>query len=159
MKIIDTAKLSASILVCCMVGFASSFFTRASVDTWYVTLQKPGFTPPGWVFGPAWTVLYILMATAAFLLWQKAEPGRTVRIALALYFVQLGLNALWTPLFFGLHLLFPALVEIVLLWLAIALTVLAFARIATLPALLLVPYLLWTTFATVLNAALWILNR
>ena len=146
-------------LTFCAPVIGALFTTRNSITGWYADLDKPSFTPPDWVFGPAWTILYILMATAAFLLWQKAKPGGGVRIALALYFIQLGLNALWTPLFFGLHLLLPALVEIVLLWLAIVLTLLAFARVAALPALLFVPYLLWTTFATILNAAIWLLNR
>jgi len=140
-----------------MVG--SLFTTRQAVSSWYANLNKPFFTPPGWVFGPVWTLLYALMAVAAFLVWQKGLNSPAVRIALTLFVIQLILNALWTPLFFGLRMPLVALIEILMLWAAILVTTVAFAKVSVTASLLLVPYLLWTSFATVLNAAIWLMNR
>jgi tryptophan-rich sensory protein len=125
---------------------------------WFDTLEKPTFSPPKAVFGPVWTTLYLLMGAAHYLVTKhEAEPAAK-RAAQILYRLQLGLNALWSILFFGRRAPLAALVEILLLWTAIVLTIVAFARISRVAALLLVPYLLWTTFATVLNAAFWRLN-
>jgi tryptophan-rich sensory protein len=127
--------------------------------SWFDTLEKPSFSPPNSVFGPVWTTLYLLMGTAHYLtVKQEAEPAAK-RAANILYGLQLGLNALWSVLFFARRAPGAALVEIVLLWVAIVLTIVAFARISRPAALLLVPYLLWTTFAAALNAAIWRLNR
>jgi tryptophan-rich sensory protein len=127
--------------------------------SWYAALAKPSFTPPNWVFGPVWTVLYLLMGIAAFLIWRKGLASAGVKTALAWFLVQLGLNALWTPVFFGLHRIGLALAVIVLLGAAIVATMYRFFRISRPAGLLLVPYLLWVSFATVLNASLWYLNR
>jgi tryptophan-rich sensory protein len=127
--------------------------------SWYAALAKPSFTPPNWAFGPVWTVLYLLMGIAAFLVWRKGLASAGVKTALAWFLVQLGLNAVWTPVFFGLHRIGLALVVIVLLWAAIVATTHRFFRILRPAGLLLVPYLLWVSFATVLNASLWRLNR
>lgn len=124
---------------------------------WYASLAKPSWNPPGWVFGPVWTTLYMLMAVAAWLVWQRSEGG-VRRRALGLYLGQLMLNAAWTPLFFGLHLLGAALVEMLLLWVAIAATMVAFHRVHRLAAWLLAPYLAWVSFAAFLNFTLWRLN-
>jgi tryptophan-rich sensory protein len=125
---------------------------------WFKTLKKPGFAPPGSLFGPVWTTLYLLMGVAHYLVTtQDAEP-EAKRAAQILYGLQLGLNALWSFLFFGRRNPFAAFIEILLLWTAIVMTIVAFARISRPAALLLVPYLLWTTFATVLNGAIWRLN-
>ena len=121
---------------------------------WYAALAKPPWNPPAWIFGPAWTLLYTLMAVAAWLVWKRDGWRRP----LLLYWLQLVLNAAWTPIFFGAHQLGWALVEIVALWLAILLTLLSFRRINPLAAWLLAPYLAWVTFATALNFALWRLN-
>jgi benzodiazapine receptor len=121
---------------------------------WYAALHKPAWNPPAWLFGPVWTLLYTLMAVAAWLVWQRVGMTRP----LALYFVQLALNAAWTPIFFGAHALSPALAVIVLLWLAILLTLLSFRRVSTPAAWLFVPYLAWSSFATCLNFTLWQLN-
>jgi benzodiazapine receptor len=126
--------------------------------SWYATLAKPSFTPPNWVFGPVWTVLYFLMGIAAFLVWRKGLSCAGVKTALAWFLVQLGLNAVWTPVFFGLHRIGLALAVIVLLWLAIIATMYRFFRISRPSGLLLVPYLLWVSFAVVLNASFWRLN-
>jgi tryptophan-rich sensory protein len=111
------------------------------------------------VFGPVWTVLYILMAVSAGLVWQKGLGERKVRLAMGLYLFQLILNALWTPLFFGLEMPLLAFIDIVLLWAGIIFTILAFFRVSRYGALLMAPYLCWTTFAAVLNFSLWYLNR
>ncbi|MEX1114449.1 MAG: TspO/MBR family protein [Akkermansiaceae bacterium] len=121
---------------------------------WYAALTKPSWNPPAWIFGPAWTLLYTLMAVAAWLVWKRDGWRRP----LMLYFVQLTLNAAWTPLFFGAHQLGWALVEISVLWIAILLTMLTFHRVNKAAAWLFAPYLAWVTFATFLNFTLWRLN-
>lgn len=131
--------------------------TASSVDGWYRTLDKPSFNPPGGVFGPVWTTLYAMMGVADFLV--SREGGEDARAARRVYRVQLVLNALWSVLFFGLRSPLAALVEIVFLWVAILLTIAAFWRVSRLAAALLVPYFLWTTFAAVLNGAIWAKNR
>jgi benzodiazapine receptor len=159
-------KLSVAIklVVCLGITFsapaAASFFMRRQVySDWYGGLDKPVFTPPAWVFGPAWTLLYVLMAIAAFLVWQEGFDSKAVRFALALYVVQLFLNGLWTPLFFGLKMPGAAFVEILLLWASVLLSQVAFWRVSRPAGLLLLPYLLWTSFAVILNGAIWFLNR
>ncbi len=121
---------------------------------WYAGLNKPLWNPPAWLFGPAWTTLYTLMAIAAWLVWKRVGFTR----ALGFYFVQLILNAAWTPIFFGAHALGWALFEIVIMWIAILLTLLSFLRVQKTAGLLLVPYLAWVSFATFLNFTLWRLN-
>lgn len=121
---------------------------------WYAGLQKPAWNPPAWLFGPVWTLLYVLMAVAAWLVWKRVGFGRP----LVLYLVQLVLNAVWTPIFFGAHALVPALGVIVALWVTILLTLLSFRRVNSVAGGLFVPYLAWVTFATCLNFTLWRLN-
>ncbi|MEN9975514.1 MAG: hypothetical protein RLZZ282_1520 [Verrucomicrobiota bacterium] len=121
---------------------------------WYASLQKPAWNPPAWIFGPAWTLLYTLMAVAAWLVWKRNGWQWPLR----LYFVQLTLNAAWTPIFFGAHALGWALVEIGALWTAILLTMLRFHRVNPTAGALFVPYLAWVTFATILNFTLWRMN-
>lgn len=126
---------------------------------WYASLAKPAWTPPTWVFGPAWTILYAMMAVAAWRLWRRlgARP-RESRRALVLFAVQLALNLSWTPVFFGMQRPDLALVVIFVLWVAIAATIVAAWKACKTAAALLVPYLAWVTFATALNAAIWRLN-
>lgn len=124
---------------------------------WYASLKKPSWNPPGWVFGPVWTTLYVMMAVAAWLVWKRGGFAAQRR-ALALFLVQLTLNAAWTPLFFGLHRPGLAFAEILLLWLAIAATLAAFRPVSRVAASLLVPYLAWVSFAAFLNFTLWKLN-
>lgn len=129
----------------------------ADAATFYAQLVKPSWAPPAWVFGPVWSVLYALMGVAAWLVWRRAgAPGR--RTALALFFVQLALNGAWSWLFFGRHAIGAALVEIVLLLLAILATTVAFHRISRPAGWLLAPYLAWVTFASALTFAIWRLN-
>lgn len=160
-------KLIIAVAVSEMAGAVGSIFTAGSIDTWYTALAKPSFNPPNWVFAPVWTLLYFLMGVAAFLVWSSATAGvgeqarqekRKVKIALVLFGVQLLLNALWSIIFFGLRSPGGALVEIVFLWLAIAATISAFAKVSKLAASLLVPYILWVSFALCLNYSIYTLN-
>jgi benzodiazapine receptor len=121
---------------------------------WYMALSKPSWNPPAWIFGPAWTLLYTLMAIAAWLVWKRDGWRRP----LVLYFVQLVLNAAWTPIFFGAHELGWAFAVIIALWLAIGFTMLTFLRVSKAAAYLLMPYLAWVSFAAFLNFTLWRLN-
>lgn len=125
---------------------------------WYEGLSKPSWNPPAWIFGPVWTVLYLTMAVAAWLVWRQGELPQQ-RKPLTRYFIQLALNAAWTPIFFGAHQLFTALVVIVFLWVTLLITLLSFHRVNRLAGWLLLPYLAWVAFATALNGALWWLNR
>lgn len=145
------------ILACQGVGFIGARWTAPEIPAWYRGLRKPSFTPPGWVFAPVWTTLYLLMAVAAWRV-QHAAPSSVRDAALAAFLVQLGLNLLWTWIFFHRHGLRAALAEIALLWLAIAVTIAAFARIDSIAAVLMAPYLLWVSFASVLNGAIARLN-
>jgi benzodiazapine receptor len=129
----------------------------ATPGAWYAALSKPAWNPPPWIFGPAWTLLYAMMAVAAWQVWKRGGFAAQ-RHPLALYFVQLGLNAAWTPIFFGAHALGWALIEIAGLWIAILLTLLRFRRVDAAAGLLFAPYLAWVTFATALNFTLWRLN-
>jgi len=131
--------------------------TASSVTTWYPTIAKPAWTPPAWVFGPVWTALYAMMAVAAWLVWRKAGWSRGGR-ALGIFVTQLALNAAWSILFFGMRSPLLGLIDIALLWIAIVLTIVAFARISKVALALLVPYLLWVSFAAALNFAIWRLN-
>ncbi len=147
------------VATCVVVGYLSGMVTRESVVTWYPTLIKPVFNPPSWIFAPVWTLLYIMMGVAGGMIWNQIETHpKEVKKAFAFFIVQLALNALWSYLFFGLHNPLLALIEIVLLWLMIYETYSQFKLINKTAAYLLVPYLAWVTFATVLNASIWWLN-
>lgn len=152
-------KLLASVAACQLAGFFGSIFTRQAIPSWYVQLQKPSFTPPNWLFGPMWISLYLLMAVAAYLVWQKGLASKGVREALAMFLVQLLLNAFWSLAFFGWRSPLAGVVVIVLLWLAIAATIFLFWRISRPAAWLLLPYILWVSLATALNISIHLLNR
>lgn len=140
-----------------IVGTTGGFITSSSVDTWYSYLKKPSFNPPDYIFGPVWTILYALMGISAFLIFQKEHKNKT--LALAFYFGQLILNFLWTIIFFGAKNPFWAFIEIIILWTAILFTIINFWIISKKAALLLIPYLLWVSFASVLNYRIWVDNR
>jgi translocator protein len=142
------------IAVCLLTGVFGSLATSTSVNSWYVELSKPSWTPPSWVFGPAWTMLYIMMAVAAWLVWRKGYTA-DVRLALTLFAVQLLVNGLWSYLFFGLRWPGGALVDIAVLWVAIAATAIAFARVSQPATWLMLPYLAWVSFAMALNLEIW----
>ena len=144
--------------VCLVIGFLSSFATQSSVNDWFVTLNKPSFNPPNWVFAPVWTVLYIMMGIAAGLVWAKGFHHLWVKTALYHFGFQLLLNASWSIVFFGLKEPFWALVVIITLLILLVLTIRWFRIVSTIAAWLLVPYLLWVCFATALNYKIWELN-
>ena len=149
------------LVVCVVVVFAAAtlggLFTKEANSDWYRGLIKPLGTPPNWVFAPVWTTLYVLMAVAAWLVWRKGGFGAR-RLALALFLVQLALNAAWSPIFFGLGAFGWAFVEIALLWGAILATMVTFARASALAGCLMLPYILWVTWAARLNFWIWRLN-
>ena len=150
-------KLIASILLCQLAGAIGSLATVQNITGWYLTLNKPFFTPPNWAFGPVWLTLYLLMGISLFMVWNKGLNKKT-RPAIQIFGLQLGLNILWSIVFFGLQSIFAGLVVIVLLWLAILWTKLRFWKISKPAAWLLVPYIVWVTIATALNAGVWLLN-
>src|SRR3989338_11514132 len=158
MKISNTLKLIIAIVVSELAGIIGSVFTTPSIAGWYAGIVKPAINPPAWIFGPVWTTLFVLMGIAAFLVWKKGLDRRDVKIALGIFLGQLVLNTLWSIIFFGLHSPAGALVEIVFLWLAILATIIAFAKISELAAWLLLPYILWVSFAGYLNYSIWQLN-
>lgn len=153
-------KILIMAVTCVGVGYLSSLLSRDETDPWFDSLVKPVFNPPSWLFSPVWTTLYIFMGIAAGLVWDKIDTQREiVRKGLTFFWIQLALNALWSYLFFGLHNPLLALIEIVLLWLMIFETFLQFNKVNKTAGYLFIPYLMWVTFATVLNASIWWLNR
>lgn len=153
------AILVVAVLLPLVVGVLGSFSTMDSVRTWYPTLVRPSFAPPTWVFGPVWTMLYAIMGVASWLVWRQGVARPEVQTALALYGTQLVFNLAWSWLFFGLRQPFAALIEIVVLLALIAFTTLRFAAVSRPAATLMLPYLAWVAFATVLNGGFWWLNR
>lgn len=146
-------------VLCLGVGFVSGFFQKDSASDWFATLNQPIFNPPSWAFGIVWPILYVLIGAAAGILWSKPIGLRATHMALKLFLFQLILNGLWMPLFFGLHRIDLALIEIILLWVMILVTTIVFYGHSKLAGVLLVPYLLWVGFAVYLNAGYWFLNR
>ena len=146
-----------SLLIVFLVAFVGSSFTTKSIVNWYRFLKKPSFAPPNWLFAPAWSLLYLLMAIAAFLIWQQ-RGAFVVKTALIFYLIQLILNALWSIIFFGWRKPGLAFFEIIFLWIFILLTLIKFYQVNKTAGLLLLPYLLWVTFASVLNLSIWLLN-
>ncbi len=153
----DVLGLVFFLVLCLAVSGIGAAVTATSVGTWYPTLQKPAFNPPDWVFAPVWTTLYILMAIAGWRVWRRAR-SKTARQALTAFAVQLALNLAWSFVFFGFQQIGLALIEILILLLAIVVNTILFWRIDRLAGVLFVPYVLWVGFATVLNASLWWLN-
>ncbi len=146
-------KLVISILICQCAGIIGSFFTTRSIPTWYAFINKPTFTPPNWIFAPAWTSLFTLMGIAVFFVWRKGIHTFGVKRALSIFLLQLGLNILWPIVFFGGRSIQGGLVVIVLLWLAIIWTIKSFFALSKLAAALLIPYIAWVSFALILNVA------
>ena len=153
------AGIVVSIAVCELAGIVGSVFTMPAVPGWYAGLAKPSFNPPNWIFGPVWTLLYALMGLAAYLVYEKGFKKPHVKKALAVFAAQLLLNTLWSIVFFGAHRILGAAVVIVLLGAMILATILLFHRISKAASYLLVPYIFWVSFATVLNVSLYVLNR
>ncbi len=155
---INYIRLVVSVVVCLLAGFIGSFFTSSSIPTWYAGVSKPAFNPPNWVFAPVWTALFILMGISLYLVWNKGLQVNAVKIAVAVFAIQLILNVLWSVLFFGLKSPLYAFIEIIILWLSILFTIVLFFRISRTAGYLLVPYILWVSFAALLNFSIWRLN-
>lgn len=151
-------RLIISVAVPLILGGLSGVFTSQSIETWYRFLKKPPFTPPSWIFAPVWIFLYITMGLAAFLIWNKGIELPDVKTALAAFLVQLALNFSWSLVFFGLRSPLGGLIVIAALWLAIVVTIILFWRVSPVPGLILIPYLLWVSFASYLNFAIWMIN-
>ncbi len=151
-------KYILSVLICLGAGAVGSLFTTPSVKTWYLTINRPSFNPPDWLFGPVWTLLFIMMGTALYLIWREGEKNKKVKCALYVFFAQLILNILWSILFFGFQSPFYAFIEIIILWLFILASIILFYKISKPAGLLLVPYILWVSFASILNFFIWRLN-
>ncbi|MGC2196232.1 MAG: TspO/MBR family protein [Terriglobales bacterium] len=145
------------VVVCFTAAGIGSFFTSTSVGTWYSQLRRPVWTPPNWIFGPVWTTLYLMMAISAWLVWRDSD-WTSSRFALALFAIQLALNTLWSIVFFGMRKVGPAFGEILLLWMMIIATAVAFFPLSLLAAWLLLPYIVWVAFASYLNFRIWQLN-
>jgi tryptophan-rich sensory protein len=158
MKFSDVLKLVASVIICQIAGFLGSLSTTPVIPTWYKTLNKPFFTPPNWIFSPVWISLFILMGISLFFVWRRSGHSY-FKPALLFFFVQLILNIFWSIAFFGLKSPLLGLIDIVLLWMAILFTILNFFKVSNFSGALLIPYLLWVSFAALLNFSLWILNR
>jgi benzodiazapine receptor len=155
---IEWMKLLTAIFVCQAIGLFGARYTRPALKPWYASLRKPFFTPPNWLFAPAWITLYFMMAIAFYLIWIKdfAAPG--VKPAVFAFALQLFLNSLWSYIFFGLKLIGYGVLEIISLWISIAVCLVLFLKVSIPAGLLLIPYLVWVTFATALNFAIWKLN-
>ncbi len=155
---ISYGKLIGSILLCQLAGIIGSLFTVSSVSGWYPILNKPAFTPPSWLFGSVWSILFLLMGVSFYIIWNEGMKTRAAKRAVFFFILQLFLNVLWSILFFGLKSPLYALIEILFLWTSILLTGIYFYRISKTAAYLLIPYLLWVSFAIVLNGFIVYLN-
>lgn len=155
---IDYKKLVITLGAAFLTAFLGSLVTTPSIDSWYAGLNKPFFNPPNWLFAPVWTILFILMGIAAYLVWKNGESDQDVKRALKFYFSQLVFNFLWSFIFFYLHLPLIAFIDIVILWVLIFLTIKNFKNISANAAYLLYPYLIWVSFASILNLAIIVLN-
>lgn len=171
MKTNNLPKLIVAIAISESAGIIGSVFTMPSIQTWYAALAKPTINPPAWIFAPVWTILFALMGIAAFLVWKNGLNRQDVKIALGIFVGQLALNTLWSIIFFGMHNPGLAFLEIIFLWLAIIWTTIVFYKTSPpssgiwtteghgkLAAYLLVPYILWVSFAAYLNYSVWMLN-
>lgn len=158
MKLSNPLKVAICIIGCELAGMIGTFFTISAISTWYSTLIKPVLNPPSWIFGPAWTTLYALMGISAFLIWKKGFEKKEVKKSLVIFALQLFLNTIWSPIFFGLQNPGLAYIVIVALWCSIIWTMIKFYRINRTATYLLIPYILWVSFASYLNFSIWMLN-
>ncbi len=149
---IKWGRLLGTVLICQAAGIIGSFFTISAIPTWYQTLNKPFFSPPNSVFGPVWTILYTLMGISLYLLWEKKKMVK-------LFLIHLILNAAWSIIFFGFRNIGLALIEILILLILIVKVTISFYKVNKTASFLLIPYLIWVTFATLLNFSFWVLNR
>jgi len=154
-SIVIAAKLVISIVICQLAGLVGVVFTMPALDGWYKNLKKPFFAPPDWVFSPVWVILFLLMGVSLFLVWKKGGNGE----AKIIFSTQLILNILWSAFFFGIKSPGLAFIDLFFLWFAILCTIILFYRIFKLAGLLLIPYILWVSFAGILNFTIWMLNE
>lgn len=154
---IQWLKLIISLLMCQLAGFIGTLFSMSSIPDWYVTLNKPVFTPPNWIFAPVWIFLYLLMGISFYIMWIKLDFHK-FGFQLSLFIFQLVLNCFWTIIFFGLKSPLFAFIEIIVLWITILLCIISFYRTSKIASLLLIPYLIWVGYASVLNFEFWRLN-
>lgn len=157
MKWRNILELVFAIAISQSAGLIGSLFTFTSVDSWYSMLERPALSPPNWVFGPVWTTLYTLMGISAYLAWRAAKKKQRAEIA-GVFLFQLALNAIWSIIFFGLQDPEFAFVEIALLWVVIIWNIVVFWKVSKVSAVLLIPYLLWVSFASYLTLSIAILN-
>ncbi|MFH1769314.1 MAG: TspO/MBR family protein [Parcubacteria group bacterium] len=150
--------LIVSIVVSQLAGIIGSVFTVNSIDSWYRFINKPFFNPPGWIFGPVWILLYTLMGIALYFVWREGSEAKGVNKAVFVFLVHLVFNALWSVIFFGWHMIGFALIDILLIWVMILYLIKLFVPISKKAAYLLVPYLLWVSFAVILNLAIFVIN-
>jgi len=154
----DWWKLIVAVIMCLMVGYIGSLATYPAIPTWFATLNKPIFSPPNWLFAPVWTALYILMGISLYLVWVKGTKIKRNKEAINLFLIQLGLNFLWSFIFFGFRNPSLAFLEIIALWILLLMTILRFWKISKIAAYLLMPYIAWISFASILNLAIVLLN-
>ncbi|MEO0293701.1 MAG: TspO/MBR family protein [candidate division WOR-3 bacterium] len=154
-KINEILNFFISIIICQFAGLIGSLFTTPSIPGWYANINKPSFTPPNWVFAPVWTILFLLMGISLYFILRIGLSDKNVRIAIMVFILQLAFNILWSFLFFGLRSPFLAFVEIIFLWIAILMTIILFYSLSKVAGILLIPYILWVSFASVLNFAIW----
>ncbi len=157
-KRIKVFKLIISILICQGAGAIGSLFTSPAISAWYTTIQKPSFNPPNWIFAPVWILLFLLMGISLYLIWSKGFYNKETKIAIFIFFVQLILNILWSIIFFALQSPLYAFIEIIILWFMILLTIITFYRVSKITVYLLLPYIIWVSFALVLNFSILIIN-
>lgn len=151
-------KLIVSVGICFFVAFLGSTVTTTAISTWYTSLNKPFFNPPNWIFGPVWTILYLLMGIALYLVWNKGLKSKKAKQAVKIFIIQLALNLFWSIVFFGFHSPLLAFMVIIALWISIFAAIKYFYKISELSAYLLVPYIVWVSFAAFLNLFIVLLN-
>ncbi len=154
----DLLGILAAIFLCELAGLVGSIFTTPAIPTWYATLKKPSFNPPSWIFAPVWVTLYMLMGVSLFMVWRKGLHVPQIKKAVSVFGIQLALNVLWSVTFFGAQSLSSGFILIVILLVALMVTILIFYRISKTAAILLLPYFLWGSFATILNFSILLLN-
>ncbi len=154
----DIVKLLTSIVICQAAGIIGSLFTMPNIPTWYRSLTKPAFAPPNWIFAPVWTMLFLLMGIALYLVWKQGWNTPAVRGAMILFFVHLVVNILWSAVFFGLRAPLAGFFVIIALWFLILLTMINFSNVSKPAGILLIPYISWVSFASILNFMIYRLN-
>lgn len=154
----EVVRLIVSILIVFIAGTIGSTATLPQIPTWYASLAKPSWAPPNWLFGPVWTILYILIGIALFLVWKEGISRKDVKLAISVFVVQLVLNVLWSVIFFSYNSLLGGLVVVIILWIAILANIIFFYRVSKPAGLLLVPYIVWVSIASYLNYSVYLLN-